>query len=105
MLEELGQRGDSGERRNATNHLEQAHTAYDEERYSDALDSGELALALFESILQIGKGDGEGKIRFLSVSGSVEYRRGERGTWRVDHGFRLDGGPLRRPRRETIPGS
>jgi len=82
LLEELGQRGDSGERRNAVNQLEQAHTAYDEERYGDALDSGRLALALFESILQIGKGGGEGKIRFLSVSGNVEYRRGERGAWR-----------------------
>ncbi|MEM9554830.1 MAG: Ig-like domain-containing protein [Acidobacteriota bacterium] len=62
--------------------LAAAREALADERFGDALTRGRRSLLEFERVLQRDEGEIENRGRFLSVSGNVEYRRGERGAWK-----------------------
>ncbi|MEM6454041.1 MAG: FecR domain-containing protein [Acidobacteriota bacterium] len=73
----VGMRDEHG---GAWDDLERARASYDEGDYAAALDHGTRSVLVLRSLLRIGRGEGD--LRFLSVEGSVEYRRGERGAWK-----------------------
>lgn len=76
----------------AWDRLEAARNALVNGSYNDAYNNGRQSLSALKAILDID-GDRQGSIRFLSVQGSVEYRRGERGAWkRAREQDSLDGG-------------
>lgn len=60
--------------------LKDARAEFSAERYGPALTRARAALREFDSIFDLGSSIAERKSRFLSVQGSVEYRRGE-GNW------------------------
>lgn len=62
--------------------LESARAELAVDRFRQALDRAKTSHNTLKRVLRIEEGEIEGKIRFASVQGSVEYRRGERGTWR-----------------------
>ena len=62
--------------------LEAARTELDAERYRSALERARRTVDELQEVLQISQGPQEGKSRFVSVQGGVEYRRGERGAWK-----------------------
>lgn len=61
--------------------LQKAHGTFDSKLFADALDLAERSKLNLESLLHIGQGS-QGSIRFLSLQGTVEFRRGERGAWK-----------------------
>ncbi len=61
--------------------LADARSEFDAERYGPALSHARAALRDLDSIFDLGQSNSARKSRFLSVSGGVEYRRGERGAW------------------------
>lgn len=62
--------------------LESARAEFTASRFRQALDRARTSHNTLKRVLRIEEGEIEGKIRFASVQGSVEYRRGERGAWR-----------------------
>jgi hypothetical protein len=66
------------EHRAAWDLFNEATAAFDDQQFERALESGDRCLLVLESIER----KGEGTIRVLTAEGGVEYRRGERGTWR-----------------------
>ncbi len=62
--------------------LEVARSELADERYRSALERAQRSLDELRDVLQIDQGPQEGKSRFVSVQGGVEYRRGERGAWK-----------------------
>ena len=62
--------------------LEVARSEVADERYREALERAQRSLEELREVLQIDQGPQEGKGRFVSVQGGVEYRRGERGAWK-----------------------
>ncbi len=58
--------------------LGEARVAYGEGNFARAKDQGERCLIVLDTIERQGKGS----IRVLSSHGNVEYRRGERGSWK-----------------------
>jgi Glucodextranase, domain B/FecR protein len=62
--------------------LEAGRQAFEEGRYSEALDRTGRSLQEFRRIQQSQQTSEEQRGRFVSVQGNVEYRRGERGTWK-----------------------
>ena len=62
--------------------LESARAELTSDRFRQALERAKTSHNTLKRVLRIEEGEIEGKIRFASVQGSVEYRRGERGTWR-----------------------
>lgn len=66
------------EHRAAWDLFDEAGEAFDRSDFERALESGDRCLLVLDSIER----KGEGTIRVLTVEGGVEYRRGERGTWR-----------------------
>lgn len=66
------------EHRPAWDLYEEATAAFEKTNFEGALESGDRCLLVLDSIER----KGEGTIRVLTVAGGVEYRRGERGTWR-----------------------
>lgn len=84
LVDELKEREDYPVIRNenglAWERLDAARDALVEGAYGDAYRNARQSLTVLKSILDIG--DRLGGIRFLSVEGGVEYRRGERGAWK-----------------------
>lgn len=75
-----GARSEHGE---AWEMLDRARSLYNASSFGDAFDIAERSRAIFASILNLpGDEPGSGAIRFLSVQGGVEYRRGDRGAWK-----------------------
>jgi hypothetical protein len=66
----------------AWENLEVAREELAAEHYRTALERAQRGLEELQEVLQIAHGPQEGKSRFVSVQGGVEYRRGERGAWR-----------------------
>ncbi|MEM8929835.1 MAG: FecR domain-containing protein, partial [Acidobacteriota bacterium] len=62
--------------------LEAGRQAFEDERYAEALDLGARSVGEFERILGKDQADAASRGRFLTVTGNVEYRRGERGAWK-----------------------
>ncbi|MCP3961920.1 MAG: hypothetical protein GY719_29100 [bacterium] len=62
--------------------LKDAETEFEGGRYGPALNRARSALREFDNIFDLGASGTERKSRFLSVQGGVEYRRGERGSWK-----------------------
>ena len=62
--------------------LDAGKQAFEEERYSEALDRSRQSVREFEQILQSDQAAVDDQGRFDSVQGNVEYRRGERGAWK-----------------------
>ncbi len=60
--------------------LKDSKAEFAAERYGPALTRARAALREFDNIFDLGPNNSERKSRFLSVQGSVEYRRGE-GNW------------------------
>ena len=58
--------------------LSEAQVAFDEKNFARAKDQGERCLIVLDNIER----EGRGSIRVLSSHGNVEYRRGERGSWK-----------------------
>ncbi len=84
LVDELKEREDYPVIRNenaiAWERLDAARDALVEGAYGEAYKNARQSLAVLKSVLDIG--DRHGGIRFLSVEGGVEYRRGERGAWK-----------------------
>lgn len=75
-----GARSEHGE---AWEMLDRARSLYEASSFGEAFSIAERSRAIFRSLLNLGDGQSEsGAIRFLSVQGGVEYRRGERGAWK-----------------------
>ncbi|MEZ5330685.1 MAG: hypothetical protein R2991_01230 [Thermoanaerobaculia bacterium] len=67
----------------ATEHLAEARRHVDASRMQGALRSAESGRVILASILrQLHRLESTGEAHFITVQGSVEYRRGERGDWR-----------------------
>ena len=62
--------------------LASARAEYSAQRYSQAFDRASGSLLELQRISQIDPTESAEKIRFESVQGGVEYRRGERGAWK-----------------------
>ena len=62
--------------------LESARAELASGRFRQALDRARTSHNTLKRVLRIEEGEIEGRIRFVKVQGNVEYRRGERGTWR-----------------------
>lgn len=62
--------------------LEAGRQAYEEERYSEALDRTRQSVREFQQILASDQAAIDEQGRFQSVQGNVEFRRGERGAWK-----------------------
>lgn len=58
--------------------LDEARTTYAERNFARSVERGERCLIVLDAI---GR-QGEGSIRVLSAQGGVEFRRGERGSWK-----------------------
>ncbi len=86
LARELEDRDDFGqirlEHHGAWEDLEGARKELAAERYAAALDRGRRSLRELARVSQTGESDTAGKYRFLSIQGGVEYRRGERGSWK-----------------------
>ncbi|RMH21856.1 MAG: hypothetical protein D6696_04940 [Acidobacteria bacterium] len=82
LIEEIEEREDSALLRAdnlaAWENLDKARQALIDGDYALALDRGSASVRQLQGILQ----KGEGSIRFMTVAGNVEYRRGERGAWK-----------------------
>lgn len=80
MMPELAKRGDVGEteKKEARDMLVETREEFDKGNFSDALEKGQACVDKIEYLL----GEGRGSIRVVSVRGNVEYRRGERGSWK-----------------------
>lgn len=82
LIEERGSSGTPAETlRPARELLEEARAEYANERFGPALARARSCLDLLEP-RSAGDPPGSGGTRFHSVSGNVEYRRGERGAWK-----------------------
>lgn len=62
--------------------LESARSAFEEQRYPEAVSLGRVSLRELESVLTGEVLVVEGQGRFTGVEGNVEYRRGDRGAWK-----------------------
>lgn len=62
--------------------LESARSAFEEQRYPEALSLGRDSLSELESVIKAETIAVEGRGRFVAVEGNVEFRRGDRGTWK-----------------------
>lgn len=67
---------------NAWEDLDNARRALTESHYGEALSLGTRSLLELQEILQMGNDDSESRGRFLDVQGQVEFRRGDRGSWK-----------------------
>ena len=62
--------------------LASARAEYSAERFAEALGRAEGSLRELHRLSQISPQESAAKIRFESLHGGVEYRRGERGAWK-----------------------
>lgn len=68
----------------ARRHLEEAHDHESNRAFREAFRSGERSRALLASILSTLRMRGaEGEAMFITVQGSVQYRRSDRGSWQT----------------------
>ncbi len=59
-----------------------ARTAYDRTRMAEALGHANASLTTLDAIFDTDRDDRQGSIRFMRIEGEVQFRRGERGTWK-----------------------
>ncbi len=62
--------------------LDEANTAYGAGELQRALSKGQRCAAILETLLEVGEADAESPIRMISLHGGVEFRQGDRGTWK-----------------------
>ncbi|MEM1177893.1 MAG: FecR domain-containing protein [Acidobacteriota bacterium] len=62
--------------------LDAGGDAFQDERYGEAVNLLDRSIRQFRDILAVEQEDNPNQGQFLSVSGNVEYRRGERGAWK-----------------------
>lgn len=66
----------------AWDNLEAGRQAFEEDRVAEAFEMASRSVAEFERILGTDQVADSERGRFLTVTGNVEYRRGERGAWK-----------------------